>query len=459
MAGIGFELRRIFKRNTLASALWGTFFATVTTIGPTVTFVILLFVLRFVMNYYGTDIADKEFFVASFTYVFLTAVLIAAVMNAVVSRFISDKIFEEKEGDVGASIFGVMTVGTVAAGIVFFILCFLMYQTDQVSMPFLIAYYCLGVLATNTFNLMAYVTALKEYKEVTFSYLAGLLVAIPVFYLLFSLSGFSILFSLYVSLAAGFFVVDLLLLFFCIRAFGMPATRIFEFLRYFRMYPELAITGFCYMLGFYISNIIYWNFSELRVQTNIFWTAPSYDLAMFGAILVNLPALVIFVVKAETIFYEKYVQYLSALNKGSYILIEKRRANMQNTLKLQLFFVYEVQLIITILVICAANLAFPLLGIGTYVFNLFMVLSLGVYCTLSMYLTILYLYYFEDYRHAAVVAVLYLLVETVGAILCANLSGPFYPLPLLAAGVTGWLVAFLFLRRRLVTLNGYLLCK
>lgn len=93
----------------------------------------------------------------------------------------------------------------------------------------------------------------------------------------------------------------------------------------------------------------------MREHVSIFRTVPNYNLAMFAAIAVNMSALVIFVVKAETASFDKYVAYLSAVNQGSYSRIEKERENMNNTIHYQLFFVYGVQLIITVILICLAN--------------------------------------------------------------------------------------------------------
>ena len=36
---------------------------------------------------------------------------------------------------------------------------------------------------------------------------------------------------------------------------------------------------------------------------------------------------------------------------------------------------------------------------------------------------------------------------------------PYYPIPLLAGAVAGWIVSFVLLRRRLKNLNAYLLCR
>ena len=36
MAGIGFELRKIYGRKTLVSGIWGSIYATMTAVGPSV---------------------------------------------------------------------------------------------------------------------------------------------------------------------------------------------------------------------------------------------------------------------------------------------------------------------------------------------------------------------------------------------------------------------------------------
>ena len=92
----------------------------------------------------------------------------------------------------------------------------------------------------------------------------------------------------------------------------------------------------------------------------------------------NVPALVIFVVKVETAFYEKYTLYVSALNNGTHDLIQKERDVMARALRHQLFFVYEIQLIITVVLVCLVSVFFPYLNASTYMLHIFVILSLGV---------------------------------------------------------------------------------
>lgn len=459
MAGIGFELRRIFRKKTMVDTILGCAYATVATIGPTVTFIIMLFGLQYVMRLYHTSEAENLFFISSFTYAFLVAILISSLVNTILSRYVSDKIYEEKVEDISASIFGVLTVGSVCSGLVMLVFCVLMHYYDSMPVSFLVAYYLLGVLATNTYTLMTYISALKEYKKVTASFGVGVLMAIPSFYCCKELIQLPVIFSLYITLGITFFCIDLMLVFFSIKAFGRPGKNCFDFLVYYKKYPLLVLTGFAYMLGFYITNIIYWNLSDMQVRVSIFKTAPSYDVAMFWAVMINLPSMVIFVVKTETGFYEKYKKYISALNTDTYKSIEKYRIELQNILKLQLFFVYEVQLIITILSLSVADILFPYFGIGNNILSMFKVLGMGLYCTLCMYFTMVFLFYFVDYVSAFITTMSFLGIVTIMSFTCSKLGNAYYPLPLLFAGISGWVISFVLLRYRMKKLNGYLFCK
>lgn len=459
MAGIGFELRKIYGRKTLASNIWGSLYATMTAVGPSVLVAVMLIFLKIVMDRADITELENRFFISSFTYVFLVSILICALFSTVLSRYISDCVFMRDEKAICASVFGVLTVGSGISGAIMLALCVAMHVRSGVPVSFLAVYYCLGVLVTDAYNLMTYVSALKQYKEVTFSYFLGMLFTAGLYVFAVYVMELHVVAAAYLALAGGYFLLVLLLAFWCVRAFGEPEGSYFVFLRYFVRYPKLLASGGCYMLGFYVATVIYWFFSDMRECVSIFWTAPSYDLAMFLAIIANMSSLVIFVVRVETAFFDKYVAYLSALNNGSYDLIEKERESMGNVLRYQLFFVYEVQLIITVVLICLANVFFPYLNISVQVLNMFMVLSMGLYTVFCMYFTVVFLYYFEDHAGACAGPCVFLLVTAAVAVAAVFLGKPFYTLALLAGGLCGWIVSFGRLRYRLEHLNAFLMCR
>lgn len=458
MAGIGFELKKIYGRKTLAANLWGTIYATMTTIGPAVLSAVLLLVLKLLMNQAGLTVLEERFFISSTTHVFIIATLCAVLLAAPVSRYISDCIFLGRESDICPSAFGVLTLSTIVSGIVMFLLCVGMYYSqDGVAMSFLVSYYFLGVLVTDVYSMMTYTSALKHYKALTFSFLTGLLLAVAVYFLCTKQWGINKVTAACMALVCCYFLVVFALVFQCVKAFGVPQGRYFAFLSYFRRYPKLAVGGFAYTLGIYCPTIIYWFFSGIAEQVSVFRTAPAYDFALFLAVFVNMPSLVIFVVKVETSFYEKYTLYVSALNNGTHDLIRKERGVMVRELRHQLFFVYEIQLIITVVLACLSSVFLPYLNASTHMLQMFVILSLGIYTVFCMYFTIIVFYYFSDYGSACISALVFLTVTVLGAAGAARMND-FYPLPLLLGGLCGWIVSFLLLRRRMEKLDSFLMC-
>lgn len=461
MAGIGFELKKIYGKNTLASGLWGTLYATMLTIGPTILSAMLMLVLNTLLSRSGFTVLEGRFFISSVTYAFLISLLVTSFFSTPVSRYIADCIYLGKDSDIFPSAFGVLAFTTAISGIIMLLLCVgvYFYGQGQVPMSLLAAYYFLGVLVTDAYTLMNYASALKHYRTLTFGFILGLLLSVGMYFLCSVWLEVSGITSAYIALSSCFSVVIFSLLLQCVRDFGTPRGRYFAFLAYFRQYPVLAIGNLAYMLGLYGPTLIYWHFSEIGEQVSIFHTAPSFDMAMFFAFAVNIPSLVIFVVKVETAFYEKFVVYVSALNNGTLHMLEKERNVMTRVLLQELFFVYEVQLIITVVLVCLVSVFFPYLGASIHMLHMFVMLSLGLCTVLCMYFTIVMFYYFSDYDGACISSLVFLTVTVLGAIVAA-MSGTFYalPLPTLLGGLCGWLVSFLLLRRRMENLNSFLMC-
>ena len=70
MAGIGFELRKIYGRKTLASSIGGSIYATMTAVGPSVIVAVLILFLKFAMDRADITELENRFFMSSFTYIF-----------------------------------------------------------------------------------------------------------------------------------------------------------------------------------------------------------------------------------------------------------------------------------------------------------------------------------------------------------------------------------------------------
>lgn len=457
MAGIGFDLRKLYGRKTLAASLWGTIYATMTTIDPLVLSVAIMLVIKLLLSWSNASEWEGRFLSAALTYAFLCALLVSSLFSTTVSRYISDLIYREEENKICASAFGVLTLSSTVSAIIMAALCLGMSLSKEgIPLSFLVSYYLFGILVTDTYGIMNYVSALKHYKHISMSYFWGMLTAVASYFVCKHMFGIGIVSSAGISLTVCCLVILMLLLLLGIRTLGLSFHGYFTFLPYFLKYPNLTLCGFAYTLSLYLPTILYWFSSDMAETVNIFRTTPAFDQAMFLAISVNIPSMVIFVVKVETAFYEKYTLYVSALNNGSYALIERARKTMTRMILLQLFFIYEVQLIITVIGICLANVFLLYLSIGAHVLGMFNVLSLGIYAVFSMYYTMIVFHYFADYTGACICSLVFLFVTAPSAVFAARYK--IYPLPLLLGGMCGWLLSFLLLVRRLKKLNSFLMC-
>ena len=112
MAGIGFELKKIYGRKTLATNIWGTIYATMITIGPTILSAILMLALNFLLGRSGLTVLENRFFIAAVTYAFLTGLLVSVFFSTLVSRYIADCVYLGKDSDIFPSAFGVLALAT-----------------------------------------------------------------------------------------------------------------------------------------------------------------------------------------------------------------------------------------------------------------------------------------------------------------------------------------------------------
>lgn len=458
MAGIGFELRKIFDKKSLASKIKGAMFATMATIGPTITFILLLIVIRFIMDLMNVSELEQYFFSSACLYVFVMATMISSILNTISARFTADKIYEKEEQYIPSAMYGTIFVAVFLSGLFGFIMCLILYIKYEVSIFFLIGYYLFGIMITVTYTAMTFISAIKEYLKITKSYVSGILVACIIFAILYFFKIHLILCILY-GLMGGFFIINIRLIYYVLSYFKESNKKFFAFITYYRKYPFLLFSGIFYIAGLYIANIMYWFFSEIAEAITIFHIAPAYDMATFMAIIVNLPATVIFVVKVETEIFDTYRKYVSAINNAGYEVIEKYREIMTNTISVQLFFIYEVQLIIVIILTCISIFLFPIFGLGGLTMDFFLLLGIGYYCIFSMYFTIVILYYFDDRTGSCISAALFFGITLLTSIGAIQLGIAYYAVAPLVGSLIGWIFSFFRLKRILKNINIQLFCR
>lgn len=459
MAGIGFELRKIFRGTSISSRIKGITFATMTTIGPTLIFLAMLIGINLSLSALNVSEKDQIFFSCATLYLFLFSIIITGTTGTTITRFISDRIHDNEEDSIPAAMFGTSILISGLAALFAGIIVVLLYLDGITDLVMLISLYILTIVVSITYNLMFFISALKEYLKITAAFFIGIIMGALTFVLLYQFTTLNVLISILMAMVVIFTVIDLMLIYLILTFFNHSNRDYFAFLAYFKKYPYLFLSGFFYIVTLYVPNILYWLFSDIAIQVSIFRVAPSYDMALFLAILVNLSTPVIFVVKVETKFFEKYQKYVGSLINGTFGVIEKYRKIMLKTMDIELFYIYEVQLIITIILTCAGILLLPMLGFGGMILNYFLLLSIGVYCTYLMYFTVVFLYYFDDQFGSFITTLTFFVATLMATLIALKLGVAYYPAALFVGGLVSWVVGFFRLRSFMETINARLYCK
>ena len=117
MAGIGFELKKLFEKKGILNSVKAYGYATVICSGPMILGVILLLGIMFLCGRAGVSVQSRELLICMITYTLLASILVTSLFSMVITRFTADMLYEEKKSAVLPSFWGstalMMTFGSV----------------------------------------------------------------------------------------------------------------------------------------------------------------------------------------------------------------------------------------------------------------------------------------------------------------------------------------------------------
>lgn len=399
MAGIGFELKKLFRRKGMLAGLRAYGYAGIICTGPMLLGVLLQGGLLLLCGWAGAPRAARDLLVCMVTYTLLASLTVTSFFSMPVTRFVADQLYEERAERVLPSFAGACAVqlalGCVGYG------AFLLASG---------ATFCQGLLCLWLFaelvvcwTAMSYLTALKEYRGILIAFAAAVGAAFGAGWVLVFWLGVPVVEGFLAATALGYGVmlgldVRLLCRFFPERE-GSP----WRFLRWVKRYRTLALTGLLLDLGLFAHLVIVW-LGPLGVQVKgLFYGAPYYDVPALLAFLSILTTTVNFVVSVEVQFYPRYRTYYSLFNDGGVVGdIKAAEEEMLAVLNRELYYTALKQLFTTAAVISLETLVLGYLPLG---FNDLMHGCLRTLCAgYGLYAVgntvLLILLYFTDYKGA-----------------------------------------------------------
>jgi len=419
MAGIGFVLRKLLKKDTLLGTLQAYLHATLATSGAWLFTVIALG--SFYLVFKNWNPIEIENFRIIILYNFSFSLVLAAPISLLSTRYLADSIYKKNvDNTVGMLIGGLMILFTL--GLPISAAFYLLYAKFPLMVALLAIVNFMVICAI--WFLSVFISALQYYILVTMSFLLGMIFAVAnsvVLGVVYSLEGMLLGFTLGQALILSSLIALVL------TEYPKRTQHLFDFLRYLKEYRLLILGGLIYNLAIWVDKWIMWFAPEAVKLPNNLIMYPHYDAAMFLAYLTIVPGMAMFLLSQETSFFEKYIQFYDAIL--NHAPLKKIQSNHQMLLQ----GVYQsgrnlllLQVCICVITLLLAPKIFGWLGLNFIELGIFRYGVLGsTFQILSVYLSILLSYF--DYRKGVFwIQVVFFSTNALFTLVCMKMGFSYY---------------------------------
>ncbi len=457
MAGIGFELKRLFKKEGVFNTIFAGVYATAVTVGPTIIVIIALNIMYMLPPYTGVAYSDRELLSSTILYVFVFALILASPINVILSRYVADKIYEEDFDSIFSSVETGSVLIAVSVGILGIPFGCAMYFIGHLPIYYIFASYLFFAGLSFTFYYMTFITVLKEYRKITFSFLGSLaagflFVVVSVYWF-----GLSIVDAILFGLMISFLLIAMILLTFIKRSFVNHNKNSGELLIYIKKSWWLILANALYIWGLYVHNFVFWSLSDYKILVaNVFQSAPTYDMATYLAMISNISVLVIFVVNVETKFHTAYKAYCESIIGAAGKDIRRAKQKMIESLRRETIYMVQIQIIVNIIVYIAALVIFPKIGIEGVALSMYPALSIGYMILYLVQCLMIFLFYLDDQKGAPLVGFAFFAGTFLGSLVTVRLSPALAGLGVFFGAACGFTAAFFRIRYKLMNLDKHI---
>lgn len=124
MAGIGFELKKMFRGRGYLSGMKAYAYSSLVTVGPMALCMLMVTLLQQLLIYLDVSYLERMTFLAAVVYAFVFSLLVTCGFIMVISRYIADKIYLREYDEIIASLYGVIAtclgLGGVAGAVFYY---------------------------------------------------------------------------------------------------------------------------------------------------------------------------------------------------------------------------------------------------------------------------------------------------------------------------------------------------
>ncbi|MDD3393952.1 MAG: exopolysaccharide Pel transporter PelG [Anaerotignum sp.] len=457
MAGIGFELKKLFEKKGLFAIARAYGYSGIVCTGPMLLGILLLLGIKLLSIYGGASVHHSELLNCMITYTLVASLLISNLLSMVSTRFLADALYEDKDNLVMPCYYGSISIMLVLGCVIYGI--FLWYA----GIPVLYQFLCLFLFAelVVVWTQINFLTAVKDYKGILLTFLFAIILVFMSGFLLLNI-GCPTIFALLLSVTLGYGIMMVWYHMLLIDHFPQGKGSAFYFLRWVDRYPALTFLSEFLVLGLFVHIILMW-YGPIGFQVQgLFYGAPTYDIPAEVAFLSILITTVNFVTSVEVNFYPKYYTYFSLHNQGGCITdIEQVELEMFQTLAKELSYTFIKQLLTTVFFIILGAVFIPKLPLyfSDDMMRNYQILCLGYAFYAIGNCVMLCSLYFSDNSGALLSGFFFALISIGGTIFFMNNEQRYYGVGFLLAGFVYTIISLLRLEYFLKRLKYYVLSR
>ena len=438
MAGIGFELKKLFVGRGVIRKMRAYAYAATICSGTMLLAIALLLGIQALARFYGMGEHMREVLVVTMTYALFLSMMMTSGFQMYLSRYVADMMYQNQMGKVLPSLIGGSLVLMLPGGAVY---GWMLTTARELTGLQRLLNWSLFMELIPVWLSMSYITAAKDYRAILTAFLGGVLTALaggPVMIYL-GVDSFTALMG---ALTLGYGIMLVGMIHVLLQYFPFGQGSVLGFVSWFSQTPDLLVTGFLSMAGAFVHIVLMW-FSPLgEVITGVFRQAALFDSAAFYAYLVTLPTNINFIISVEVNFYTTYRGYFSAITEGGTMPeIELARRRMEESLWQEVSNLAVVQLFAMVLYMLLMQYVLPMMGFTSDMLHMFRLMCIGysLYC-IGICLLLLQLY-FNDRRGAMVTGAALFAANLTGTFLSLRLGPLYYGIGIILGGAAMYLVS------------------
>lgn len=445
MAGIGFELRRLLRDESLLGLTRAYAFAGLVSAGPWVFSIVSVLAVGTL----GAALVEPRELVTQFlvsvTYLMAASLIVTGPLQLLFSRYVADRVYEKRLDAIVPNMVGALTVTTLGAAVFGALVLALFF--DGTSLTYRALMLVALVTLCDGWLVVVLLSGLKAYRAVLGVFAAGNAVGAIAS---IAMSSFGL-----EGLLAGFLVGQVVLLFgmvqLVVASHPCEALVSFEFLQRRFAYPALALTGLLYNLGIWADKLLFWAdplLSEPAIGPLRF--SVIYDLPIFLAYLSVIPGMAVFLLRIETDFAEQYERFFASIRDGATLgEIESHKDGMVLAVRSGLYDIFKLQGLTVLMLALAGPRLLALFDISPNYARLLGVDIAGVATQVLLLAILSVLFYLDERRIALVVTGLFCGLNVLGTLASQALGPAFYGYGFAVAAAVASLVGLLALSRSL----------